>query len=305
MPNTEDFNSPINNGVTPSSGVSTGAGTVTNTTSNAGQTLGTGNPNDIEVEITDKESPIIVMFGPPNSGKTMMLVRLVRYLRENGYTVNPVRTFRRSTDVNYKEVCDSFDGMVGSPLAQASTNLINFLLVEVRKDGNKVCQLLEAPGEGYFDPKNPKEGFRRYVHAVINSENRKLWAVMVEPDWNESEIRAQYVQRVSKLHSTTGKDDAFLFVYNKIDKTPFVVNKGVNEKAAIKDVKEKYPGIFEPFKDNRPIISWFSGYDCDFVPFSTGTYSSGTNGLTYQPSSPDYPQRLWNKIVKRLKRNRF
>ena len=46
-------------------------------------------PNKISVTIADKEAPIVVLFGPPACGKTMTLVRMTRFLRENGYTITP------------------------------------------------------------------------------------------------------------------------------------------------------------------------------------------------------------------------
>ena len=40
-----------------------------------------------DIKIGDKRAPIIMLFGPPTSGKSMTLVRLARYLRKQGYTV--------------------------------------------------------------------------------------------------------------------------------------------------------------------------------------------------------------------------
>ena len=57
-------------------------------------------PNKISVTIADKDAPIVVLFGPPACGKTMTLVRLTRFLRENGYTITPIRTFRPNYDPN-------------------------------------------------------------------------------------------------------------------------------------------------------------------------------------------------------------
>ncbi len=49
-------------------------------------------PNAIKVTIEDEKTPIVVLFGPPSSGKTMILVRLTRYLRKIGF--NPNRSLK-------------------------------------------------------------------------------------------------------------------------------------------------------------------------------------------------------------------
>ena len=41
-------------------------------------------PNKIKVTISDTTTPIVVLFGPPSCGKTMTLVRLARYLQNQG-----------------------------------------------------------------------------------------------------------------------------------------------------------------------------------------------------------------------------
>ena len=43
-------------------------------------------PNKIVVTIADKDTPIVLLIGPPASGKTMTLVRLARYLRTQPVT---------------------------------------------------------------------------------------------------------------------------------------------------------------------------------------------------------------------------
>ena len=52
-------------------------------------TVGTPTPSHkIKVHVTDHHAPIIMFFGAPSSGKTMTLVRLAKYLRTHGYTLN-------------------------------------------------------------------------------------------------------------------------------------------------------------------------------------------------------------------------
>ena len=85
-------------------------------------------PLKVSVEIADRSTPVVLLVGPPASGKTMMLVRLTRWLKNKGYTVTPVRTFRPS-DGAYERMCDDFNAMVSSNEAAAGTNVISFMLV--------------------------------------------------------------------------------------------------------------------------------------------------------------------------------
>ena len=109
-------------------------------------------PNSIKVTVSDPNTPIVILYGPPSCGKTMTLVRLTRFLVSNGYTVVPEKTFRPAYDENYKHLCDNFDQMINSNNAATSTTNISFMLVKILKRGRPVCQLLEAPGEYYFVP---------------------------------------------------------------------------------------------------------------------------------------------------------
>ena len=150
---------------------------VTNTTSPVGLSATELNdPNSIKVTVSDPNTPIVILYGPPSCGKTMTLVRMTRYLVSQGYTVVPEKTFRPTYDENYKNLCDNFDQMINSNTAAASTTNISFMLVKVLKMGKPICQLLEAPGEYYFKPDEPNRAYPAYVHEILNSTNRKVWA---------------------------------------------------------------------------------------------------------------------------------
>lgn len=260
-------------------------------------------PNSIKVTVSDPTTPIIVLYGPPSCGKTMTLVRLTRYLVSNGYTVVPDKTFRPAFDHNYKQLCDNFDQMINSNSAAESTTNISFMLVKVLKNGKPICQLLEAPGEYYFKPDDPHRNYPAYVHEIINSKNRKVWAVMIEPDWSDSTPRANYVNRISNLKSRMSSRDKVLFVYNKIDLTPYVRSVGqVNTAEAIRNVQNLYPNIFVPFENQNPITKFFTKYNCEFVPFMTGNYSETmSGGFAYTEGHPLYAKRLWQVMLKLIK----
>ena len=260
--------------------------------------------NKISVTIADKDAPIVVLFGPPACGKTMTLVRLTRFLSENGYTITPVRTFRPTDDTNYSDLCDNFDTMIYQDDAAQSTDRISFMLVKVSKKGRTICQLLEAPGEFYFNPKAPNAPFPRFFNAIKASKCRKIWSIMVEPDWGNESDRLNYVNRIKKLRTLMTTKDKSILVYNKIDKTEFLIDGSghAHMGPAIKNVRDLYPGIFEPFKNTTPIVNLFSPYNCDFTIFQTGDYSIANDGTSvFQPGSDVFPHRLWKIIEKHVK----
>ena len=268
----------------------------------------TTDPNSIVVTIADQEAPIVVLFGPTECGKTMTLIRMTRFLQKSGYKVAPIHSFRLSTDTHYKHICESFNELVNSSNAAQGTEMISFMLVEVLdENGRRVCQILEAPGEYYFDPKNPDEEFPTYVNTIINSKNRKIWLLMVEPDWKDPAERCAYVKKVQKLKTRMRPQDKAIFLYNKVDKSNFVVSPGhVNLNSIKNDASNMYPGIFVSFTNFNPITKFFRSYMCDLVPFSNGTFTKatkadGTAYLTYQQGVDEYPQLLWNTILKRIR----
>lgn len=260
-------------------------------------------PNAIHVTLADKETPIIVLFGPPSCGKTMTLVRLTRYLRKQGYTISPVRNFRPSHDTHYKDLCDKFDELINSNNAADSTSGINFMLVDVIRSSRRICQILEAPGEYYFNPKAPNEPFPPYVNSIINSNNRKIWTIMVEPDWQDDSDRRNYVLRIHSLKTKLRAKDRVLFMFNKIDKTNFLYGPGrVNLGEARKEVKNLYTNIFEGFKNENPISRLWRTYSCEFVPFQTGNYTkTAKQDHTFQEGPDEYPEKLWRIYQKLIK----
>lgn len=257
-------------------------------------------PNAIEVTIADKKAPIIVLFGPPSCGKTMTLVRLTRYLRKEGFTVTPITTFRPDYDTHYANICEGFNEMINNISASESTNNISFMLVRVSKAGKTLCQILEAPGEYYHDPEHPSVGFPAYVNAVINSDNRKVWTIFVEPSWKNEANRSNYVTKIRTLKQSLFPKDKTIFLFNKIDKTQYVIAPGqIHTRHAINGVSDEYPGVFSLFKNHNPITKWWQEYLCDFVPFQTGTYSKTATGtFTYTQSHDIYPKKLWAAINK-------
>ena len=258
-------------------------------------------PNRIQITIKDREAPIVVLYGPPSCGKTMTLVRLTRYLKRNDYQVSAVRSLRPSDDHHYKDMCNGFNDMINSIDAAKSTDNLSFMLVEVTKDGRRICQILEAPGEGYFYRGAPGERYPKFINDMLALDMRKIYCVIVEPDGQSEQLRNEYVDRLAHLkHTHMGPRDKVIFVFNKIDLTNFVYGRGrVHLAPARKEVAQLYPGIFAPFRNENPITRFWREWNCDFVPFQTGSYTrDAAAGLVFTDGPDEYPHNLWKTILK-------
>ena len=258
-------------------------------------------PNRIQITIKDREAPIVVLYGPPSCGKTMTLVRLTRYLKRNGYQVSPVRSLRPSDDRHYADMCNGFNDMINSIDAARSTDNMSFMLVQVSKEGRRICQILEAPGEGYFYHGAQGERYPKFLNDMLALDMRKIYCVIVEPDGQSDQLRNEYVDRLAHLkHTHMGARDSVIFVFNKIDLTNFVYGRGrVHLPPARKEVAQLYPGIFAPFRNENPITRFWREWNCEFEPFQTGSYTRDAAGsLVFSDGPDEYPHNLWKTILK-------
>lgn len=265
-------------------------------------------PNKITVKVSDSKAPIILLFGAPSSGKTMTLVRLSRYLRKNGFTVSVDSKFVTTRDVwEYRENSAKFNDMLGTTMALPGTNRNDFLFIKVcDSHGKLICQILEGAGEDYF-PLNgenrEKTPFPSYMTGIFNSNNKKVWIFLTEPDWDVNQTdRDEYVKRIGfcKKQFFNTKRDKSIILYNKIDKTDFIYGPGqVHVKNAQTYCNNEYQGLFQIFRNTNP-LPFAKKYTCRFVPFCTGVYGETKNGH-YDMSHDRYPHNLWETIMDCIK----
>lgn len=261
-----------------------------------------------DIKIGDKKAPIVMLFGPPTSGKSMTLVRLARYLRKLGYTVKADATFK--SDDAYKDRCDKFHKNLNSKEALDGNALNEFLMVKIINHGTTVCQILEAPGEHYFNPKKPDEisarNFRPYLTQIIrNLPNRKIWVFITEAEWNvHASVKDSYVGRIRNCkHHLLRNSDRVVILYNKVDQKEELFENGhLHISSAEKAMKDEYEGLSIVFKNPNPITSLWRPNNYRFVPFCTGYYTTQVGGKPkYNESEEMYPKLLWNQLEKCIK----
>ncbi|MBR3798535.1 MAG: hypothetical protein IKJ59_14010 [Clostridia bacterium] len=264
--------------------------------------------NSIEIGIS-RNIPIVILFGARASGKTMALVRLSRWLENNGYDVEPVRDFRPSTSKHYQKMCEDFAKNIHSSTAHDSTNVLSFMLVQVSKNGKSICQILEAPGEHYFDEAKTNMDFPTYIQGLTKAKVNgkrvpKTWVFIVECKWKGYEgqqIRPLYAKQISKMLNKLDRSDRVIVLCHKADKqdTYFVKNNPDTSKF-LTEIKSDYAPMFERL--NNGFLSRLlkpETFKYDFVVFSAGDFNKRADGkYQYTESDDKYPERFWKAISK-------
>lgn len=257
--------------------------------------------NNITVTIPDTQTPIVVFFGSPASGKTLALLRMVRYLEQNNHQVVPEAVFRPQTDRHYAKMCAGLKDMVYSQYAPGGNDIISFMLVKVidQQSNRTVCQILEAPGEHYFD-EHAGLNFPTYINAIRTSPNKKVWVFFVEQDWGSNQsIRNLYAQKICSMQGLISPRDRVVFLFNKCDKHPhqYKRNGEPNKQVFFTNIQQQYPGIFTKYQNTGIARYLYGEYNFKAVCFSSGVFNHTQDGREVWTIERDgYCQELWNAI---------
>lgn len=261
------------------------------------------NRNNIITTISDP-SPVVILFGAGQSGKTMTLIRLTRFLRSSGYKVVPDRTFRPAKSKYYQKMCDDFDSSINSPYAADSTKNVNFMLVKILSpNGKPICQILEAPGEHYFKEDAPKAEFPTYINAITQLHNRKTWIFIVECEWLDQLDRNNYAQKIVNMQNLIDTKDKVIFMCHKADRQPHWMPGQIPiEREFFRYIKNYYPNIFDNYINNNPVTKLWRKYNFDFIVFSSGLFNQADdNKIVFNQGKDRFPAKLWKSILKTIK----
>lgn len=263
------------------------------------------NVNAIQVTIPDTQTPIVVFFGAPSSGKTMALIRMIRWAESHGLTVLPERVFRPAHDKHYQRMCDNLQNLVYSPNAPSGNDIISFMLVKILDDhGRTLCQILEAPGESYFDATNPTADFPTYIQQIINGPNRKKWVFFCEKDWGGTQqVRTEYAMAIRRMQTNInrlGKRSEVVFLFNKADKFPQYYDKSGYPigNRFFQDISNQYPGIFDNYRNEGLMKVLHGPYAFKALCFSVGSFTMVDEFTkTWIQGDDWYCEQLW-KVIK-------
>lgn len=258
--------------------------------------------NAISVTIPDQNTPIVVFFGSPASGKTLALMRMIRFLESHDHQVIPEEVFRPKTDRHYARMCTELKNMVYNNYTPGGTDVISFMLVKVLNPiGQPVCQILEAPGEHYFDG-SPNLDFPTYINAIRTSPNRKVWVFFVEQGWGDDQSeRNLYAQKICSMQGLVSPNDKVVFLFNKAD---LQRKRGQYDKTGkprkelfFNQIKSEYPGIFTKYQNTGLTKLLYGEYNFKAICFSSGIFNKTNDGREVWTLESDwYCSELWNAI---------
>lgn len=258
--------------------------------------------NAITVTIPDRQTPIVVFFGSPASGKTLALMRMIRFLESNNFQVVPEEVFRPKTDRHYSKMCANLKNMVYDQYTPGGTDIISFMLVKVLDSfGHPICQILEAPGEHYFDG-SPDLSFPTYINAIRTAPNRKVWVFFVEQGWGSDQgERNLYAQKICSMQNLISPNDKIIFLFNKADKHRGSQYNGSGKpilSTFFSNISQQYPGIFNKYQNKGLISVLYGKYNFKAVCFSSGIFNKTANGREVWTLEDDwYCSELW-KVIK-------
>ncbi len=256
------------------------------------------------VNISDTTTPIVIPFGPASAGKTMVLLRMIRYFDSIGYKFKPDRLFRPGDDIKYQNLCDEFSNE--RPFADYTPGGnadIDFLLVTIRNErGRSLFQFLEAPGEHFFDGQQVKNDFPPYIENIIGQNTPKTWLVLLQLDWGNSQsVRNMYKQQILVLKAKMQPDDRIVFLFNKADNRPDLFdNSKPDMDLFIREINNQYPNLLNQFAVKGFLNKMIFG-NVPTLCFSAGGFSK--NSMTGKEMWICKPQDDWycEELLKVLK----
>lgn len=259
--------------------------------------------------IPKDDAPFVVLVGPPQSGKSMVLKCLGDYLYEHKdlhYSIQADTTLFANSQ--YLVSCQTFDSLIGDT-NHKMPNTVNYLMANISdKFGNIKAHFLEAPGEHFFSIDHPEQepsrnfpGYMDKIAKIDNSVNRKVvYIIILDLDSPTSfrrnpQLLKKYQDKMKKLHNqfVVNHPAEVVLLYNKVDipQDGRWANSGgvVNSKAILADARRYYPQLFFTRK-----FLWWDIENFIFLPFCTGSY----DGEDYTTPAASYPAALWNAITK-------
>lgn len=257
--------------------------------------------------IPDPKLPIFIPYGYRSIGKTMIIMRLTRFLYQEGYTVRPNLVFKSVSDQRYHNLCQRYMEQVFNTYALTATGINDTLLLDViNQKGEPVCGIIDQAGEHQYDMDSPYMGISQEMREIIKLPNPKIWGFVIEYnsllDIHERQGYAQNIWNIA--NNALASENKVLFIYNKVDLTPFM--KSEDGTASLRELFDSadssFPGIFKPFEETNLIKRILKGrYKFKMIPFQTGVFNQREGDVIFSYGRDEYPKHLWEKILESIR----
>lgn len=257
-----------------------------------------------DIYISDTKTPIVIFIGQEACGKTLTLIRMIRFLESKGYHVIPVEDFRCDSDYWYKRSCSGLKQLAYSNYDTGWRHQAYMLIKVLNPNGQPICQIAELPG--FFLNDSIKEKFPAYIDTLIRSGNKKFWFFFIEQGWGYVQDRNIYSQKISELQNLISSKDKIGFLFCKSDKQH---TSGQYDKTGkprkelfLYHIKCEYPGIFTRYQNSGLTKFLYGKYNFKYMCFSSGTFTHMNNGGTvWTPSDDWYCSELWKVILRSIR----
>ncbi len=253
-----------------------------------------------EIKTTGLTGPLVLFFGPPNIGKTMALIRLLRFLK-NKYQVSIMKGFR--SDELYKSVTYEFNkSLYQSEYAPFATSTVSYLLVNLSDIyGNTISQFIDVAGEHFYSHYNFDYNPPHYLSRIFSSNFSKIYVIFFDPDIIDNIKEFQfYIDQLSSffIKNFVPKRDKVILLYSKSDKRETYIAEG---KPVFNLYKRDVYGKNSFYKLNETLKS-LKINNVPFIPFSSGEVyiEPDSNKLRVRESNDYFPELLWKNINKQL-----
>ena len=252
----------------------------------------------------DDKSPVIFFVGPAFSGKSMALIRLIRYLETKRFKVVPDANFRPS-DPLYIRWCNEFAHYIYNDNWAPGHSIWDPLLVKIiNPQGRTEAKIIDIPGDAFIRL-DGNESRRTYLDYIFRIPKKRVWVFFVEQDSFLTHLqKAKYVQKINDMHHRiiSGKDRV-VFLFSKADRfyEQYDRNGHPVKKLFVKNITQEYPNIFLKYQ-NFGLKKFLHGtYNFQSVVFSAGDFHSMRDGNHIWTSGRNvYCENLWKTLSKCL-----
>ena len=259
--------------------------------------------SDLQVSIADNHTPMVILYGPQGSGKTMMMLRLFRFLIcKHQYNVLPDLCFRPADDVIYQHLCKNLMDDVFS--IYVDPHHIDWMLLSkiINHRGESICQVLKLPGQHCFDDYHYPFVVPPYIQNLSKVPNRKAWIIFLDMNM-PSPLRDAYSQMVVNMdEDLISEHDQIILLISKMDRwTHFFNSHGRPQmNVALKDMVIQYPQIFAHFAHTTWIKKLLFGPSrLKIACFSAGAFTFTNDWReVWTPSSDWYCEQFWKSVTK-------